>query len=961
VYNFQSSVTKYFGLAVLIILIIFCIPFTVSAVDLTIAWDANKESDLAGYKLLYGTSSRNYTATIDVGKTTSYTITNLEEGVTYYLAAVAYDTSHNESTFSEELVYTPQTPNTPPNIPSTPTGPSNGYVGTSYGFSTSGTDPDPDGYSLDFRFDWGDGEISAWGGAYSRKHTYSSVGDYCVKAQSIDSHGAVSGWSPCLNISIAIQTYKITASAGTNGSISPLGSVQVDHGANQTFLINPDSYYSIADVLVNGASVGPVTSHTFTDVQQNHTISASFTRENQPPIANAGIDQTVQVKSTVQLDARSSSDPDGDSLNFKWSFISVPSGSTASFSSTTALSPTFLADIPGAYTIQLIVNDGKVDSQPDAVTITTENLPPVADAGVDQTVMEGQVAALNGANSNDPEGDISSYQWAQTAGPTVVLSDSSAVRPEFLTPDVGLEGATLTFDLTVTDSNGASDTDSCDIIVNWQNQPPTADAGPDQTVESGKTVTLNGANSTDKEDGIVSYNWTQTSGPTALLTDSSEAQPTFHAMEVDLQGKSLEFELTVIDANGLTNTDSCIINVTQQNEPPVANAGENIVATTGQSIVLDGSDSHDIDDGIVTYNWMQIEGKPVVLSDFQSPSPTFTAPDVGPEGESFSFLLTVADQGGLKDTDTCIINVTAENQPPLAITDDYLETTEGLQIELDGFESTDSDDGIINYRWHQEEGPPVTFDDPEAPQTTFNAPQVAPYGSNLVFTLKVKDKGGLKNSAKCSVFVLPRDNAPVAVDDAYSTLEGSQLTVSAPGILANDSNTNGQTLQPIMVSNPDYGILTLNADGSFIYVPSINFIGADSFSYYVNDGTIDSNIATVSIMVNQSNPTIFVSDITIDLNKKGPLYQAQARVIIKDDSGELVKSAHVTGRWLKNETIISESSAVTRRNGLAKLDSDKFKVSSTEKLVFEIVNVSKESYTYDSNANIISPVIVEVP
>jgi hypothetical protein len=737
--------------------------------------------------------------------------------------------------------------------------------------------------------------------------------------------------------------------------------VTVNHGANQTFSINPDPNYQVADVLADGVSVGAAASYTFTNVTQDHSLSASFARQNQPPIASAGFDQSVPVNYTVPLDGSSSSDADGDPLTFKWSFTSVPNGSSAALSSSTAVDPTFVADTPGTYIVQLIVNDGEADSQPDAITISTENQPPIADAGPDQNVTEGQTTALDGTNSNDPDGSISSYQWVQTSGPTVSLSDDSTAQPTFPAPDVGLAVATLTFDLMVTDSKGLTDTDSCNIVVSLQNQPPTADAGPDQTVENGKTVSLNGANSTDKEDGIASYKWVQTSGPTVSLSDYSTAQPTFLAPEVDLQGISLEFELTVTTASDLTNTDSCIVNVTRQNEPPIADAGGNIVVTPGQSIVLDGSGSHDIDDGIAAYKWTQIEGQAVVLSDPQSASPIFSAPDVGPEGESLIFVLTVADPGGLKDTDSCIVNVTWQNQPPLAVTNGYMETTEGLKIELDGFQSTDSDDEIINYRWNQVEGPPVTFDNPEAPQTTFNAPQAEPYGNNLVFTLKVKDKGGLKNSVKCSVFVFPKDSAPVAADDVYSIVQGVELKVSAPGILANDSAANGQTLSAILVSEPGNGSLTLNAEGSFSYTPVDDFVGTDSFMYFANDGTKDSTIAIVSITVNQSNPLIYVSDITVGLNKKGPFYQAKALVIIKDDSGNIVKDARVIGKWMKNGSLINEVSAKTNGVGEAKLYSDKVAASPKDQLTIEISNVLKAGYTYDSNTNTISDTFVIIP
>src|SRR5262249_6954983 len=99
----------------------------------------------------------------------------------------------------------------------------------------------------------------------------------------------------------------------------------------------------------------------------------------------------------------------------------------------------------------------------------------------------------------------------------------------------------------------------------------------------------------------------------------------------------------------------------------------------------------------------------------------------------------------------------------------------------------------------------------------------------------------------------PADVPPTAVDDSYSTDEDAALTVSAPGVLANDSDPDSSTITAVLVSGPSHGTLILNADGSFIYAPAANFNGPDSFTYKANDGTADSNTATVSITVNAVN------------------------------------------------------------------------------------------------------------
>jgi predicted outer membrane repeat protein len=91
--------------------------------------------------------------------------------------------------------------------------------------------------------------------------------------------------------------------------------------------------------------------------------------------------------------------------------------------------------------------------------------------------------------------------------------------------------------------------------------------------------------------------------------------------------------------------------------------------------------------------------------------------------------------------------------------------------------------------------------------------------------------------------------APVANNDSYSTNEDTALNVPAPGVLGNDSDADSDSLTAILVSGPAHGTLTLNPNGSFTYTPATNYSGSDSFSYKANDGTADSNIATVSLTV----------------------------------------------------------------------------------------------------------------
>ena len=121
------------------------------------------------------------------------------------------------------------------------------------------------------------------------------------------------------------------------------------------------------------------------------------------------------------------------------------------------------------------------------------------------------------------------------------------------------------------------------------------------------------------------------------------------------------------------------------------------------------------------------------------------------------------------------------------------------------------------------------------------------------FTFTTNDGEATSAAATVSIDVTNVNDAPVAVDDSYSTDEDTPLNVAALGVLVNDTDVDGDTLTAVLVSGPAHGTLTLNADGSFTYTPAANFNGSDSFTYKANDGTADSNVATVNLTVNPVN------------------------------------------------------------------------------------------------------------
>jgi hypothetical protein len=161
-------------------------------------------------------------------------------------------------------------------------------------------------------------------------------------------------------------------------------------------------------------------------------VSTSNTR----PVAAAGPDRTVSVGQDAIIDGSGSSDAEGDPLTFRWTLVSVPPGSAAAIQDPLVAVSAFTADRPGDYVLQLVVNDGALDSEPDALVISTTNSPPIADAGPDQSgIAVNTTVALDGSASSDPDGQPLQYTWSLISRPpasAAVLRDADTAFPSFV-------------------------------------------------------------------------------------------------------------------------------------------------------------------------------------------------------------------------------------------------------------------------------------------------------------------------------------------------------------------------------------------------------------------------------------------------------------------------------------------------------------------------------------------------
>ncbi len=232
--------------------------------------------------------------------------------------------------------------------------------------------------------------------------------------------------------------------------------------------------------------------------------------------------------------------------------------------------PKVMVDTPLSFELTVTNNNQITAKRAVTVMVTSINLPPIANAGSAQSVNENIAVTLDGSGSKDSDGTITAYAWKQTAGSSVTLSGATTAKPTFTAPTVTAD-TPLTFELTVTDNNGATAKSTVVITVKNVNAPPIANAGSAQTVNENSPVTLDGSGSKDSDGTITAYAWKQTAGSSVTLNGATTAKPTFTAPSVTVD-TPLTFELTVTDNNGATAKSTVTITVKNVNAPPTANA-----------------------------------------------------------------------------------------------------------------------------------------------------------------------------------------------------------------------------------------------------------------------------------------------------------------------------------------------------------------------------------------------------
>ncbi|MES2960372.1 MAG: PKD domain-containing protein [Pseudomonadota bacterium] len=431
---------------------------------------------------------------------------------------------------------------------------------------------------------------------------------------------------------------------------------------------------------------------------------------NVGPVANAGIDRSLQIGETALLDGSASSDVNGDALTYAWSVTARPSGSAAAVTDATQPVARFVPDLAGDYTLSLVVNDGTLASAHDTVRVTVvasgSNRAPTADGGIDQNVSIGTVVTLDGSASWDPDGNLVTYVWtldSKPANSAAAIVGASSPRPS-LTPD---QVGTYTASLVVIDSlNETSVADQVVVTVNAlnKNNAPVAVAGSDQNVLVGATVELDGSGSVDTDGDLLTYSWSITSKPagsTAQLSYTDGADDPAPTFVADVAGV---YVIGLVVGDGKANATPVSVKVTAAvgNVAPVANAGDDASTVVGTTVNLSGTLSSDANGSdALTYAWKIVSrpaGSAAAPVNPSNPTATLT-PDVA---GLYVIELVVSDGMLSSAPDSVVVTVgnPGVNLAPVAKAGPRQRGVAiGQTVALDGSKSYDPNGTAVMYTW----------------------------------------------------------------------------------------------------------------------------------------------------------------------------------------------------------------------------------------------------------------------
>lgn len=580
------------------------------------------------------------------------------------------------------------------------------------------------------------------------------------------------------------------------------------------------------------------------------TVTVNVSATNDPPTANDDTPSTNEDTAVVVSVLANDTDPDLDPLTVTGAGNAVNGTLSAIGPNTVTFTPT--ADFTGTGSFTYTIEDGNGGTDTGTVTVTVNpvNDPPVANddgvAGLEDQAITTDFAALTG---NDTDIDGGALTVINVAGATNGSADIVGTTVVF-TPNADFNG-TASYDYTVSDGAGGSDTAQVTVTVTAVNDDPVA-VDDSATLDEDSSATISVlANDSDIDGGALTVTG-KTDPANGDVTINGNGTLTY-VPDANFNGTE-SFEYTISDGAGGTSSATVTVTVDAVNDEPVANddavSGLENQPITTDFATLTGNDT-DIDGGALTITAVAnasngsatIVGNNVVFT----PTADFSG--------TASYEYTVSDGNGGTDSATVTINVNPVNDPPVAAGDTVSAIADqptsydaatllanDSDVEGDTLTVTSVGGGVNGSA--SLSGTTVTFN----PDAGFTGP--------ASFTYTISDSAGGSDTATVSITVNPVNDDPVAGDDSAIVDEDGIVTVD---VLANDSDIDGGGLTVTGTSTPANGTANIVA-GGITYTPNGNFNGADSFTYTISDGAGGSDTATVSVTVNPVNDAPIAAD-----------------------------------------------------------------------------------------------------
>ena len=484
---------------------------------------------------------------------------------------------------------------------------------------------------------------------------------------------------------------------------------------------------------------------------------------------------------------------------------------------------------------------------PGAGCNTSPNTPPVANAGVTQNVTVGSLVTLDGSGSRDANNQSLTYLWQLTAKPTgslAALSSATSAKPTFTADLAG----TYTVSLVVNDGKDNSPASTASVFSSVSNSAPVANGGTNQSVAVGSVVTLDGTASSDANRDSLTYKWSLSnvpSGSGATLSSVISPNPKFTA---DLAGTYTAI-LIVNDGKADSLSSVVIVTASGANSAPVANAGVAQSVKLNDTVTLDGTGSSDANNDFITYKWTLITkptGSTAVLSSATTSKPTFKA-DV-----SGTFVASLIVNDGKVDSAAAAttVSVSSANADPIANAGNNQNVTVGTAVTLDGTNSSDANRDPLTYRWvlmSKPTGSAAVLTNPTSAKPMFVADLVGTYVSTLI----VND--GRVDSTTVATTVTATVVNAVPVANAGTNQSVVLGAVTLDGSASSDANGDALTYKWVMLNKPTNSNAALSSTTSAKPTFTADIAGVYVFTLQVNDGKVDSAVATVSVTASAAN------------------------------------------------------------------------------------------------------------